>query len=190
MDINLDVFKKVLEKAIFGPLGVHFNVKTTNRGGMFSRDEHIEIKIFVDLEKFMPVGNDYNPEYEDSLYSIEDTLEYGLAILGLKTNDVVVFYDYVKHRSIDGILEKMTKELQYKVSDEFEVPINELQDLKYYFYGAESEGIYIRIECDFYELPDSIDKTRAEDIAKDIFYNQKNLLLYGLSDTYDLDILD
>ena len=183
MDINLDVVKKVLEKAIFGPLGVHFLVEPTNRGGMFSRDEHIEIKIFVDLEKFMPVGNDYNPEYEDSLYSIDDTLEYGLAILGVKTNDVVVFYDYVKHRSIDGILEKMTKELRYDISDEFEVPINELQDLKYYFYGSESEGIYIRIECDFYELPDSIDKTRAEDIAKDIFYNQKKL-----SDVYDLDI--
>ena len=183
MDINLDVFKKVLERAIFGPLGLHFNVKPTNRGGLFS--EYIEIKIFVDLEKFMPVGNDYNPEYEDSLYSIDDTLEYGLAILGLKTNDVVVFYDYVKHRSIDGILEKMTKELQYKVSDEFEVPLNELQDLKYYFYGAESEGIYIRIECDFYDLPDPIDRTRAEDIAKDIFYNQKKL-----SDVYDLDILD
>ena len=54
---------------------------------------------------------------------------------------------------------------------------------RYYFYGAESEGIDIRIECDFYELPDSIDKTRAEDIAKDIFYNQKKL-----SDVYDLDI--
>lgn len=183
-EFKITVFKEVLEKAVFGPLGIYFEMKIKNYGSTFRLDEFIEIKVFIDLEKFMPIGNNYNQNYENNLYSIEDTIEYGLALVGLVQDEAQVYYEYVNYNSIDKLLIKMTKELQDILSNTFDVPLNELQEIQYYLYVAESESPYIRVDCDFYELPDSIDTNDAEDIAKEIFYSQKKL-----SDLYDMEVL-
>ena len=183
MKINTDIVKKVLDKSIFGPMDVEFIVRKTEPS-TYQRDEYFEIIIYVDLERFMPIGNNYDREYENFLYSIEDTMVFGLALLGLSDNDVLISLEYDNRDSIDKLLYQMTRKLQLKLSEEFNVPFDELVGVGFYFYGTDIDNPYIRIESNLYDLPDPIDETRAEDISRDIFYKEKSL-----SDEYDLDIV-
>ena len=185
MGINLDVVRKVLGKALFDPMGVEFVVSSIPPSE-YSRDETIQIIIYVDLERFMPIGNSYDREYENSLYSIEDSLEYGFALLGMDSNDFIPYFEYINRGSIDKILNRMDKKLFLKLSDEFGVSYDELDksETGFYFYGADSQNPYIRIEANLYDLPDPIDESRAEDISREIFYEEK-----PLSNEYDIDIV-
>lgn len=187
MGINLDVVRKVLGKALFDPMGVEFVVSSIRyNSSEYSRDETIQIIIYVDLERFMPIGNSYDREYENSLYSIEDSLEYGFALLGMDSNDFIPYFEYINRGSIDKILNRMDKKLFLKLSDEFGVSYDELDksETGFYFYGADSQNPYIRIEANLYDLPDPIDESRAEDISREIFYEEK-----PLSNEYDIDIV-
>lgn len=204
MRLSLDIIKKILDTSIFGPSDIEYSVKISewnSKWNSYSDKKYVDITVYVDLEKFMTVGSSYNSSYESSMYDLEDTLDVIYGLLGLSDGQIHLNIDYINFNSINKILDRMTNKLRGYINHNYNVPLDDLTEVKYYFYGSESDNSYVRIEVDLYEFLSDlnggkldthgrlINKSSVEDdvydISKKIFYDEK-----PLSNTYDLDVID
>ena len=204
MRLSLDIIKKILDTSIFGPSDIEYSVKISewnSKWSNYSDKKYVDITVYVDLEKFMTVGSSYNSSYESLIYDLEDTLDVIYGLLGLSDGQIHLNIEYINFNSLNKILDRMTNALRGYINHNYNVPLDDLTEVRYYFYGSESENPYVRIEVDLYEFLSDLDggkldthgrlinKSSVEDdvydISKKIFYDEK-----PLSNTYDLDVID
>lgn len=207
MRLTLDIIKKILDTSIFDPSDIEYSVNILDWNFKYQAEvyeKYVNITIYVDLEKFMTVGSSYNSSYESSLYNLEDTLDVIYGLLGLSDGQIHLNIEYINFNSLNKILDRMTNELRDYINHKYNVPLEDLTEIKYYFYGSESENPFVKIEVDLYTFFDesnvqgvgttdiggkTIDKTYVRedvsDVSKEIFYGEKLL-----SGAYDLDIID
>ncbi len=204
MRLSLDIIKKILDTSIFGPSDIEYSVKISewsSKWNNYSDKKYVDITVYVDLEKFMPVGSSYNSSYESLIYELESTIDTIGGLLGLSDGQLQLNIEYINFNSINKIMDRMTNKLRGYINHNYNVPLDDLTEVRYYFYGSESENPYVRIEVDLFEFLSDLDggkldthgrlinKSSVEDdvhdISKKIFYDEKQL-----SDTYDLDVID
>ena len=207
MRLTLDIIKKILDTSIFGPSDIEYSVNILEWNFKYSTPpykKYINITVYVDLEKFMTVGSSYSSSYESSLYNLEDTLDIIYGLLGLSDGQIHLNIEYINFNSLNKILDRMTNELRDYINHKYNVPLEDLTEIKYYFYGSESDNPFVKIEVDLYPFFDefnvqgdgttdirgkTIDKIYVRedvrDISEEIFYGEKSL-----SGGYDLDIVD
>ncbi len=207
MRLTLDIIKKILDTSIFAPSDIEYSVNILDWNFKYQAEvykKYVNITIYVDLEKFMTVGSSYNSSYESSLYNLEDTLDVIYGLLGLSDGQIHLNIEYINFNSLNKILDRMTNELRDYINHKYNVPLEDLTEIKYYFYGSESENPFVKIEVDLYPFFNesnvqgdgttdiggkTIDKTYVRedvrDISQEIFYGEK-----PLSGAYDLDIID
>ena len=169
-----------------------------------SYKKYITITVYVDLEKFMTVGSSYSSSYESSMYDLEGTLDIIYGLLGLSDGQIHLDIEYINFNSLNKILDRMTNKLRGYINHKYNVPLEDLTENKYYFYGSESDNPFVKIEVDLYPFFNeskfqgdgttdiggkTIDKIYVRedvrDMSEEIFYGEKSL-----SGGYDLDIID
>jgi len=208
MRLTLDIIKKILDTSIFGPSDIEYSVNILDWNFKYQADvykKYVNITVYVDLEKFMPVGSSYNSSYESSMYELEETLDVIYGLLGLSDGQIHLNVEYINFNSINKILDRMTNKLRGYINHNYNVPLDDLTEVRYYFYGSESENPFVKIEVDLYEFFSKFDvagdggttdiagktidnaylRNDLDDISKEIFYGEKLL-----SGAYDLDIID
>ena len=204
MRLSLDIIKKILDTSIFGPSDIEYSVDILEWEYKYSSNpdkKYVNITVYVDLEKFMTVGSSYNSSYESSVYELEESLDTIYGLLGLSDGQVQLNVEYINFNSINKIMDRMTNKLRGYINHNYNVPLVDLTEVRYYFYGSESENPYVRIEVDLYEFLSDLDGGKLDthgrlinkssvagdvhDISRKIFYDEK-----PLSNTYDLDIID
>ncbi len=204
MRLSLDIIKKILDTSIFGPSDIEYSVKISewnSKWSNYSDKKYVDITVYVDLEKFMTVGSSYNSSYESLIYDLEDTLDVIYGLLGLSDGQIHLNIEYINFNSLNKILDRMTNALRGYINHNYNVPLDDLTEVRYYFYGSESENPYVRIEVDLFEFLSDLDSGKLDthgrlinkssveddvyDISKKIFYDEK-----PLSNTYDLDVID
>lgn len=207
MRLTLDIIKKILDTSIFGPSDIEYSVNILDWNFKYKVDEYekyVDITVYVDLEKFMTVGSSYNSSYESSIYDLEETLDVIYGLLGLSDGQIQLNIEYINFNSINRILDRMSNKLRGYINHKYNVPLDDLTETKYYFYGSESENPFVKIEVDLHLFfsefnvtsdgttdiyGKTIDKTYLRedviDMSREIFYDEKSL-----SNAYDLDIID
>lgn len=204
MRLSLDIIKKILDTSIFGPSDIEYSVEISEWNHKYSSNpdkKYVSITVYVDLEKFMTVGSSYNSSYESSVYELEESLDTIYSLLGLSDGQVWLNIEYINFNSINKIMDRMTNKLRGYINHNYNVPLDDLTEVRYYFYGSESENAFVKIEVDLYpflsELKHAksgkygtlINKSSLTDdeiieMSKKIFYDEP------ISGTYDLDVID
>lgn len=207
MRLTLDIIKKILDTSIFGPSDIEYSVNILEWDFKYNAQpykKYVNITVYVDLEKFMTVGSSYSSNYESSMYNLEDTLDFMYGLLGLSDGQIHLNIEYINFNSLNKILDRMTNELRDYINHKYNVPLEDLTETRYYFYGSESDNPFVKIEVDLYPLFNesniqgdgttdiggkTIDKFEiredVRDISQEIFYGEKSL-----SGGYDLDVID
>ena len=207
MRLSLDIIKKILDTSIFGPSDIEYSVKISewnSKWNNYSDKKYVDITVYVDLEKFMTVGSSYNSSYESLIYDLEGTLDVIYGLLGLSDGQIHLNIEYINFNSLNKVLDRMTNELRGYINHNYNVPLDDLTEVRYYFYGSESDNPFVKIEVDLYPFFNesnfqgdgttdiggkTIDKNYVRedvrDMSEEIFYGEKSL-----SGGYDLDIID
>lgn len=108
----------------------------------------VDVTLYVDVQKMFVNTVNYDSNYMNDAYELENTLEDTLQYLGLPSNGFVFYIDikYFNDDFLDVELSKLKEKIVGRLVDDFNVTENIANRLFVTTYKREEESPYIKLE--------------------------------------------
>jgi hypothetical protein len=172
--MNERVIKRTLDDVVFKNPEIEYTV-TFREPSLYSPKGFINIDVFVDVDKMMPNFETYDEQYQYDLYEIPDNVYLAMSLVG--GGNFNLTFDYGNMDKLDRELSRLTYEFRRQLSSKYDIPAHIISDsdIGFYFYGSESENVYMRIEFwSSYYLEDDngddlVDIPEVQELAEEIW---------------------
>jgi hypothetical protein len=143
--MNEKLIKKSLDDMVFKHPEIEYSFRF-NEPTLYSPKGLLLIDVFVDVDKMIPEFDSYDREYQYEIYEIPDNVYFAFSLIGVSNYDIT--FEYGNMDRLDQELSRLTNEFRNQLYNKYEIPRHVISDsdIGFYFYGSESENVYMRIE--------------------------------------------
>lgn len=188
--MNEKLIKTTLDSLVFKHPDIEYSFRYTEPT-IYSPKGLFYIDVFVDVDKMIPEFDSYDSEYQYEIYEILDNAYFAFSLIGVSNYDIT--FEYGNMDRLDQELSRLTHEFRNQLSNKYEIPRHVISDsdIGFYFYGGESENVYMRIEFwSSYYLEDDdgedlVEVSEVQELAEEIWktsslYSELELdMVYG-----------
>lgn len=145
---NVDMIEKFLENFIFSevPYELDYSVGYNENYGKYV----IGITITVDASKMFFLHKNFDKNYQDAIYRIEDDLDSLTKYLGIPYNlvEIYVDFDYINYKFLDDEAERLEKLIDIQYLNTFDLHDQSVDDIGFFVYVRKSpeDSVYYEIE--------------------------------------------
>lgn len=106
--VNVDTLNKLVNSLIGDKYGLNITFSESNRNNIYDLGSY-DITVEYDIEKYNIAGNDYDPEYAETIWSLSDEIDSALGYLG--RDDIFIDKIFYKPISTD-LYDRVVKTLK------------------------------------------------------------------------------
>ena len=145
---NLEMVRKVLDGLAFKNLDVNYDIKINkkHRGAL---PYYYDIWVDVDVDKHYSKSPNYDQQYVNVMYELEEKIENALRYVNLQNYFGSVIFDYQNDELVENEMDRLENKLILYLQSQYEgLSYDSIReaDIGYYFYKGETDNPYMRVE--------------------------------------------
>lgn len=145
---NLEMVRKVLDGLAFKNLDVNYDIKINkkHRGAL---PYYYDIWVDVDVDKHYSKSPNYDQQYVDVMYDLEEKIENALRYVNLQNYFGGVIFDYQNDELVEFEINRLNDRFKKYIQSKFpNVTDTDYigADIYFYFYKSESDNPWMRVE--------------------------------------------
>ena len=146
---NLEMVRKVLDGLVFKDVDVDYSIKIDKKHRNAVLPYYYDIWVNFDVDKHYTKSPNYNQQYVDLMYNLEEKIENALRYVNLQNYFGNLNVDYQNDKLVESEIEQLNdgfkKYIQSKFSNVTDTDYIGA-DIYFYFYKSESDNPYMRVE--------------------------------------------
>ncbi len=145
---NLEMVRKVLDGLAFKNLDVNYDIKINkkHRGAL---PYYYDIWVDVDVDKHYSKSPNYDQQYVNVMYELEEKIENALRYVNLQNYFGSVIFDYQNDELVEFEINRLNDRFKKYIQSKFpDVTDTDYigADIYFYFYKSESDNPWMRVE--------------------------------------------
>ena len=145
---NLEMVRKVLDGLAFKNLDVNYDIKINkkHRGAL---PYYYDIWVDVDVDKHYSKSPNYDQQYVNVMYDLEEKIENALRYVNLQNYFGSVIFDYQNDELVEFEINRLNDRFKKYIQSKFpDVTDTDYigADIYFYFYKSESDNPWMRVE--------------------------------------------
>lgn len=146
---NLEMVRKVLDGLAFKNLDVNYDIKINKKPIGATLPYYYDIWVDVDVDKHYSKSPNYDQQYVDVMYDLEEKIENALRYVNLQNHFGGVIFDYQNDELVEFEMSRLNNRFKKYIQSQFpNVTDTDYigSDIYFYFYKSETDNPYMRVE--------------------------------------------
>ena len=146
---NLKIVRKVLDGLAFKGLDVDYEIKINKKHRGATLPYYYDIWVNVDVDKHYEKSPNYDQQYADAMYNLEEKIENALRYVNLQNYFGGVMFDYRNDELVESEIKQLNDGFKKYIQSKFpNVTDTDYigSDIYFYFYKSESDNPWMRVE--------------------------------------------
>lgn len=146
---NLEMVRKVLDGLAFKNLDVNYDIKINKKPLGATLPYYYDIWVDVDVDKHYSKSPNYDQQYVDVMYDLEEKIENALRYVNLQNHFGGVIFDYQNDELVEFEINRLNDRFKKYIQSQFpNVTDTDYigADIYFYFYKSEADNPYMRVE--------------------------------------------
>jgi len=146
---NLEMVRKVLDGLAFKNLDVNYDIKINKKHLGATLPYYYDIWVDVDVDKHYSKSPNYDQQYVDVIYDLEQKIENALRYVNLQNYFGGVIFDYQNDELVEFEINRLNDRFKKYIQSQFpNVTDTDYigADIYFYFYKSETDNPYMRVE--------------------------------------------
>lgn len=146
---NLEMVRKVLDGLAFKNLDVDYDIKINKKHLGATLPYYYDIWVDIDVDKHYSKSPNYDQQYVDVMYDLEEKIENALRYVNLQNYFGGVMFDYQNDELVEFEVNRLNGRFKRYIQSQFpNVTDTDYigSDIYFYLYKSETDNPYMRVE--------------------------------------------